>query len=580
MAPAKNATPAARRADVAKAIAEITPPALEFDSRWRPELLSQRYSAVAAALACPLEETGFFEAIDRWEQLRRDVSSWKSMVEIRTRQNAGDAMAYEQSAIVASSLPQFEAYDSKIKRAILDSPHRNALESRIGGFVLSRWALDLQASHPQMSQYLEEQSRLGDRYTQTLAAMAFVLEGRPRTQPELTSLQKHADRSVRRAALFAKLAAYDAHGAELDDIFDALVRCRTSMAAAIGEPSFTMLAYRRLGRLDYGPAEVRELRDEIRSEIVPLAMALASTQAKALGIDVLMPWDESVYTASSRLPTRLPMDRLLDALQDAYRSVHPALGKLASELRSRSLMDVTDRTAKAPGAFCEALPHLQMPFVFANATGAAADALTIAHETGHAFQFYRSRDQKIWELMIPTNETAEIHSIALEFLLWPHYERVVGEAAQELRHAHLRSRLMMLPYVAAIDHFQELVYERPNAGAPARRATWLELEQRYMPWRKHAGIPALQDGRTWQTQRHVYRFPFYYIDYAIATCCALQLWQESRVTYRRSVEQYLELCNLGGSLPFRQIIRAAGLRSPFERGTLAAVAQEAAAYLE
>lgn len=138
---------------------------------------------------------------------------------------------------------------------------------------------------------------------------------------------------------------------------------------------------------------------------------------------------------------------------------------------------------------------------------------------------------------------------------------------------------MMLPYIAAIDHFQEAVYERPEASVKDRRSIWLEMEAFYMPWRKHGDIPALLRGGAWQAQRHVYRFPFYYIDYAIALCCALQIWQESRVHYEVAVERYLDLCKLGGSLPFRQILMRAGIMSPFECGTLARAAVEAASYL-
>lgn len=215
-----------------------------------------------------------------------------------------------------------------------------------------------------------------------------------------------------------------------------------------------------------------------------------------------------------------------------------------------------------------------MPYVFANATGTPQDAITIAHEIGHAFQFYKSQHHRALDLMIPTNEVAEIHSLSLEFLLWPHLEAFTDDV-ERFRRTHLRTLLLMLPYIAAIDHFQELVYAHPEADPRERRAIWSEMEARYMPWRRHGGIPALAAGGAWQAQRHVYRFPFYYIDYAIALCCALQLWQESRTNYGNAVDRYLELCRIGGSLPFKELMRAARLRSPFEHGTLSAVTRDA-----
>jgi M3 family oligoendopeptidase len=554
--------------------------ALDFDTRWAVAPLLWRYETILEILKGPCEYPHLLEAFGAWEELRRDVAGWRGVVEVRTRQNSNDSLAHQQSVSFRSASPEFEARDNAIKRLILESPHRRALASQIGNFILSRWAFDLEASDPRMRPYLEEQSRLGDRYSRILATMQFSLRGRTCTRSELTSLEKHPDRAVRREALFAKWAPFEARAAELDDIFDALVRCRTSMAAVIDEPSFTPLAYRRLGRIDFGVSDVRELRDEIREAIIPLAKHLVLAQENALGMEALMPWDEPVYEASPQVPIFVPTEHILDGLQRAYQSISPLIADFAQELADRSLMDIYDRAGKGPGAFCEQLPHIGMPFIFANTTGTPWNALTIAHETGHAFQFYSARHHKALELMIPTNETAEIHSLSIEFLLWPYFEMIVGDGAEELRRAHLRRTLMMLPYIAAIDHFQELVYEQPLAGAEERHNMWRELEAQYMPWRQHGGIPALVKGAAWQAQRHVYRFPFYYIDYAIAMCCALQLWQQSRANYGAAVDRYLDLCRIGGSLPFRQILRAGGLLSPFERGTLTTVAREAASYLE
>jgi M3 family oligoendopeptidase len=321
--------------------------------------------------------------------------------------------------------------------------------------------------------------------------------------------------------------------------------------AEIGESTFTSLAYRRLGRLDYTIDDVRALREQIRETVHRDG--------------AVMPWDESVFEPMPEMPSRIPVDLLVSRLVDALKSVSPEIAVFVQNLRDRCLMDIDDRPGKAPGAFCEQLPHLGMPFVFANATGTPENAITVAHEIGHAFQFYKSQRHRMLDLMIPTNETAEIHSLSLEFLLWPHFAALTDDA-DRFRQAHLRKLVLMLPYIAAVDHFQELVYEHPQANLQERRAMWRDMEARYMPWRRHGDIPALAAGRAWQAQRHIYRFPFYYIDYAIALCCALQLWQESQHNYGAAVDRYLELCRIGGSLPLKELLRATGLRSPFEHG--------------
>lgn len=322
------------------------------------------------------------------------------------------------------------------------------------------------------------------------------------------------------------------------------------------------------------------MRKQILRTIVPLVAGWMSAQAAALGIERLMPWDEATYGTNSGLPLNVPIQQIEAALQCGYDALDDKLGAFARTMAQSGLIDWQDRPGKAPGAFCDFLAHAAMPFIFANGTGAPNDALTLAHETGHAFQIYSSRDYVPLEYVNPTSETAEIHSTTLEFLLWPYYDAIVGEAAEEFRRGHLRRLVGMLPYVAAIDEFQEIVYGNPSASAQERNAAWRELESIYLPWRTSGGIPALLAGRAWQAQRHVYRFPFYYIDYAIATFCALQLWSESRTSQGEAVARYIRLCSLGGSLPFTQLLGAVELRSPFDPQTITDVMHNVASYLQ
>ena len=56
-------------------------------------------------------------------------------------------------------------------------------------------------------------------------------------------------------------------------------------------------------------------------------------------------------------------------------------------------------------------------------------------------------------------------------------------------------------------------------------------------------------GGLWQSQLHVYQYPFYYIDYALASTCALQLWARSREDRTGAMESYVALCGRGGTMP-------------------------------
>jgi M3 family oligoendopeptidase len=177
-------------------------------------------------------------------------------------------------------------------------------------------------------------------------------------------------------------------------------------------------------------------------------------------------------------------------------------------------------------------------------------------------------------------EAAEINSMGLEFLSYPAIGKLVGEAAAErFRRMHLIGALAFLPYGVCVDHFQHEVYANPDASPAERHAMWARLEAIYLPWTDYADLDFLLKGGRWQAKPHIYGSPFYYIDYTLAQCCAMQFWMKSRRDYAGAMAAYVALCGRGGSAPFQDLVRSAGLVSPFADGALADVVQEAEAVL-
>jgi len=243
------------------------------------------------------------------------------------------------------------------------------------------------------------------------------------------------------------------------------------------------------------------------------------------------------------------------------------------------LTDLVTRAGKAGGGYCTKLAAYGVPFVFTNFNGSKGDITVLMHELGHAFQGYRSRDQHVVDYLTPTMDAAEVHSMSLEYLSWPFMERFFGAGAQTYRESHLSEALLFLPYGVAVDHFQHLIYERPNATPAERHAMWKSMEQRYLPWRTYGDLARPNAGAFWQGQPHIYRAPFYYIDYTLALCCALQMWVSAHDDPAGTLERYVALCGRGGEAAFQNLVTSAGLTSPFDPAALAGVAERAQAVL-
>jgi oligoendopeptidase F len=73
---------------------------------------------------------------------------------------------------------------------------------------------------------------------------------------------------------------------------------------------------------------------------------------------------------------------------------------------------------------------------------------------------------------------------------------------------------------------------------------------------------------------HIYEVPFYYIDYCLAQVVAFEFLLESLEDYDRAFEKYVRFVSRGGEALFSDLIKEAGLVSPFEDGALKDVAEK------
>ncbi|MGN0741102.1 MAG: M3 family oligoendopeptidase, partial [Candidatus Fimadaptatus sp.] len=78
-----------------------------------------------------------------------------------------------------------------------------------------------------------------------------------------------------------------------------------------------------------------------------------------------------------------------------------------------------------------------------------------------------------------------------------------------------------------------------------------------------------EEGCGWQRIPHVFQWPFYAIDYALAQVCALQYCRWMKQDAAAAWQSYLDFCRRTGTLTFPELVRAAGLEDPFAEDTLA-----------
>lgn len=545
---------------------------LHFDSYAPAEPDRAAVDAQYAALLAQADGNSL-DALFAWDGLRRRAGSWLSVTQLRFRQDTRDAevrAARDRANRLATWL---EDRDAQVKRRLIDDP---AVREEVGERTLAAWRMDLEAFDPAASTALDEEKDTAARYFELMGAAKVPFEGALRSLTGVGGLRGDPDRSRREAAARAKWGFFAEHRDSLDGIYDQLVGLRAGIARTLGHQDFIETAYRRRRRVDWGREDVASFRARIREQVVPLAASLRAEQRDALGVDTLQLWDEEVPGLQG---AAVPRGDLLASAQEAFGALHPELGAFFEVMVERGLLDLPVRDAKAPGGFCTSFPEPRFPFIFANCNGSQDDVKVLVHEVGHAFQQWCSRSLPWIDQVRCSAEAAEVHSMSLEFLAWPALGAFFGDEADRFRRQHLVRALTFLPYGVAVDHFQHRVFEHPDASPADRHGFWQEMEATYLPWRSYGDLPHASEGGFWQGQRHIYIHPFYYVDYALAQTCALQLWQQSQGDHGGAMARYVELCGRGATEPFQAMVRSAGLRSPFDEGALGDVVNAAAAWL-
>ncbi len=537
--------------------------------------VAARYREFENGLVAATSGAAAAKAVKQWDAERRQFETWSNLVNLRFSQDTANAQFKADREYCDEITPRLTDLDVRMKRLLLVHPQRAVLERQFGKHAFALWEADVLAFDPAIEQPLVEEAKLHAEYSELIAGAKLSFRGEVCNFSKIVKFREDADRQTRHAAETVRWQWMADNRAQLDRIFDDLVHLRHAMARTLGFENHIGMAYKRMKRTDYAPADVAQFRAEVREHLVPLAAELRRRQAKALGVDSLKFWDEAIYEPQGNPAPHGGHDWMVERATEMFDAMGRELGEFNRLMVQGRLTDLKNRDGKRFGGFCTVFPTHGVPFIFGNFNGTKHDVEVFTHEMGHAYQSYRSREKPLLDYLWPTYEAAEIHSMGLEMLTWPHMEKFFADDAERYRRIHLTQGLTFIPYGVAVDHFQHLVYERPEAMPAERNAMWQEMERLYLPWRDYGDLPHVGDGGMWQFQLHIYGMPFYYIDYTLAQTCALQFWVRAQRDLQETMAAYHALCARGGEAPFQELVRSAGLTSPFQPGCLRGVVEQA-----
>ena len=519
-------------------------------------------------------------ALNKLNKLRTEIDTMAKLAYIRHSVDTRDTFYGQENAYWDEHQPLFDQVHHEFYQALLTSPFQDELKQLFPETLFLLAKDQIQLLDDQVVSLKQQENEWISKYTQLIASAQLLFDGRKYTLSEISACFTAKDRFTRRKAQKIYQSFFTKNEARFDEIFDQLVKLRTKIAQQLGFDNYVAYGDIDMNRWSYDRKQIQAFRQFILDEVVPKNQELYKRQAERLNLSELAYYDLPLVFPDGNAKPQGKESELVEKARVMYHQLSEETGTFFDLLTEQKLMDLSSRAGKQSGGYCEFIDGYHMPFIFANFNGTSDDVDVLTHETGHAFQTYLSRWVEEPELVFPTSDTAEIHSMSMEFLTWPWMDQFFDTASDKYRFAHLSSALQFLPYGALVDHFQEEVYTHPEWTPAQRKACWRKLEKQYCPERDYRQSSDLDRGTYWYRQGHIFEVPFYYIDYTLAQVCAFQFWQRAIMEKDPHVwEDYLAICKVGGTKNFLETVELGNLASPFDSAAMKQVIQSVSDYL-
>ena len=544
------------------------------------EKIKKEFSELIKSFEKAENVEGQVNAFDEIIKLRNHIETMQTLVSVRHSIDTNDEFYDKENEYMDEISPILFGFTNDFYKALVNSKFKDELVKKYGKFLFDLAENTLKTFSPEIIPDAQEENRLSSKYSKLIASAKIDFDGKELNLSQMVPYTQSKDRNVRIEAAKKVAQFFSENQDEFDNIYDSLVKVRTRMAQKMGYKNFVEFGYKQLSRLEYDAKMVEGYRKQVLENIVPLHTELRERQGKRLGVDKLKFYDEAIKFNSGNADPHGSPEWILNNGKTMYKELSKETDEFFTFMTENNLLDLLSKKGKMSGGYCTYIPEHKAPFIFANFNGTSHDIDVLTHEAGHAFQVYQSRGFEVPEYLWPSYEACEIHSMSMEFLTWPWMDLFFENDTDKYKFIHLSEALLFIPYGVTVDEFQHWVYENPEVTPQERREKWLEIEKKYLPTRDYGEVDELKNGIFWFRQGHIFSSPFYYIDYTLAQVCAFQFWIKSRENREKAWKDYLNLCKLGGSKPFFELMKSANLKNPFEEGTLAFVIPKIKEYLD
>lgn len=510
------------------------------------------------------ELEAFFKKRNELDAIVSEDFAWRYIRMTCNTQDKEIEEAYQY--FVKEIMPHLSVYEDQLNRKVADCPFFEDLDVDKYRTYTRQLKREIDLFREENIPLETESQSTSQQYGALIGAMSIEHEGNQLTLQQAGKFMESRDRELRQE-VWQKISSRRGEDREkLEDIFDKLVEIRHQIAKNAGYDSYTLYKFDQMGRFDYSPKDTEAFHDAVEKVVTPVYAQFMEERKQRLGLTDLRPWDLSVdIFGEEPLKPFEGADELLSRSTEVLSNLRPELGQMIQIMNKMGYLDLESRVGKAPGGYNYPLAEVGVPFIFMNAAGSQTDVITMLHESGHAIHSFVTRNIELDVLKRTPSEVAELAAMSMELLSLDQYKSFYKDTEQLARaqKSQLMRCIVIFPWIATVDAFQQWVYDHPTHSREERREKWAELFTRFhgtsVNWEGFEDVRA----HLWLKQGHIFDVPFYYIEYAIAQLGALAIWKNYKQNPQKGLQQYLDALQLGYKKPIPEIYKTAGIEFNF-----------------
>ena len=290
-------------------------------------------------------------------------------------------------------------------------------------------------------------------YSQTASHLDCRMDGEKVSLGKVAACTASDDPELRKASCESISKAWRAHEATCVQILNAMIGWRIKEDRMRSRNRKTQMHYMEptlhQGRLSEETLNV--MMSVVENDGHVLVDRSMKLKAKVLGKDKLKTWDYRAglkLSDEDQLSCELSYEKAMQLIEESCQSLGNKPAEFVRMMGERGYIDVADTANRRHGGYCTKFLKTGTPRIFMTYQDYAANAITLAHELGHAYHNWVMRDMSLDERWYPMT-LAETASTFFETLFKDHLAQKSEVGAKVSAWQDISA---VIPFLADIPH--------------------------------------------------------------------------------------------------------------------------------